>query len=335
MPPKRPDAAPKPDIRSSSPATASAGKGVETATSATFASTRQHAGGKQESTGTTERFANTKHNIALINDPKNGPRFTLTKKESGLVEKPETKSPLSATERTSRERPSDSPGTARTEKAATASVPPPMPSPTPAGPNTRDDQAGAGGASSGMQMRRPLGPSGVPPAGVPPEKVPVDSSKTFVGPNGTFYDESWRWMDWRGTKRSWNWPAALSFGHWFAYRRLYGHAALNLAWLMTLTAALVNNVHVAVVAGLLILTPVLLGYYANTLYFLAFRRAVAHVTEKGQGSYDELMSQLAKAGGVAPRAPWFLAALTIAGIGLTLAATYYGRGALQVNIWPL
>ena len=28
--------------------------------------------------------------------------------------------------------------------------------------------------------------------------VPVDSVKTFVGPNGTYYDESWRWNGWAG-----------------------------------------------------------------------------------------------------------------------------------------
>ena len=46
-------------------------------------------------------------------------------------------------------------------------------------------------------------------------------TKTFVGPNGTYYDERWRWMEWRGRSRSWNWSAALTFGGWLAYRRLY------------------------------------------------------------------------------------------------------------------
>ncbi len=335
MPPKNPDAAAEPEVLPSPAATGSAKEDAETTASATFANTRQHVADKQDTTATTERFANTKHNIALINDPKNGPRFTLTKKESGLVEKPGARPSPSSREWTRPDPFPKAPDATKAEAAAAASETAQRPNPAqPASREAKEDDAGAGGEPATMQMRLPLGPSSVPPAAMPPGKVPVDSSKTFVGPNGTFYDESWRWMDWCGTKRSWNWPAALSFGHWFAYRRLYGHAAAHLAWLMALTAALVNNVHVALVAGLLILTPVLTGFYANTLYFLAFRRAVAHVTEKGKGSYDELMAQLAKAGGVAPKAPWFMAALTIAGIGLTLLATYYGRGGFLLNIWP-
>ena len=51
-----------------------------------FANTKQHVAGRQSEGGPTELFTNTKLNIALINDPKNGPRFTMTKRESGLDE---------------------------------------------------------------------------------------------------------------------------------------------------------------------------------------------------------------------------------------------------------
>ena len=61
-----------------------------------------------------------------------------------------------------------------------------------------------------------------------PGVTPLDSTKTFVGPNGTYYDERWRYMEWRGRSRSWNWAAALSFGGWLAYRRMYAAAALYL-----------------------------------------------------------------------------------------------------------
>ena len=54
-----------------------------------------------------------------------------------------------------------------------------------------------------------------------PTSRPLDSTKTFVGTNGTYYDERWRFMEWRGRRRSWNWAAALSFGGWLAYRRMY------------------------------------------------------------------------------------------------------------------
>lgn len=308
---------------------------------ATFANTKQHVADRQNSPDGVQRFANTKHNIALINDPKNGPRFTLTKKESGLIEQPGAPSTPSATDKTE---PNQAPTVideAKTDVNETkadqkAGDPRPAPASTTTKPETQTAAGHVGPRSEEPEppTPRPRGPLGVPPAAEPPSKVPVDSSKTFVGPNGTFYDEAWRWMDWRGTKRSWNWPAALTFGHWFAYRRLYWHAGAYIGWLMALAAAAVSNVHVGLVAGLLILTLGLTGLYGNTLYFLVFRRAVAHVTEKGEGSYDELKVQLAKAGGVNPKAPWFMAGLTIIGIGAALAAVFYGRGGFTINIWP-
>lgn len=302
-----------------------------------FASTNQHVAGKQKLVDATERFTHTKQNIALINDPKNGPRFTLTKKELGLVETAAPTPPSTAAgpgaghARTSGHDPMSG-GVGEHSAAATT------PATTHAGAKAAAE-ASAADAPAADHRERAKKPApflpGVPPAAERPSKVPVDSSKTFVGPNGTYYDKSWRWMDWRGTKISWNWPAALTFGHWFAYRRLYGHAAVYLGCLMALAAALVNNIHVAVVAGLFIALPVLTGLYANTLYFLVFRRAVAHVTEKGEGSYDELKGQLADAGGINAKAPWFMAGLTIGGIGLALLATIYGRSGFLINLWPL
>lgn len=311
----------------------------EPAENASFANTRQHVADRQKDFAATERFTNTKQNIALINDPKNGPRFTLTKKESGHVEQPGTKPAPPATDKPG----SDHGPKAPNDPTTGANRKPGNPTPAPASATPRPEvaavneavgSAGARQQEAPSSMRRPPGPSGVPPAAEPPSKVPIDSSKTFVGPNGTYYDESWRWMDWRGTKRSWNWPAACSFGHWLAYRRLYWQAGLYILWLAALTAALVNNVHVGLVAGLLILGLVLTGQYANTLYFLAFRRAVAHVTEKGEGSYDELKRQLARAGGVSAKAPWFMASLTTIAIALVLFATFYERGAFLINLWP-
>ena len=164
--------------------------------------------------------------------------------------------------------------------------------------------------------------------------MPIDSSKTFVGHNGTYYDESWRWMDWRGTRRSWNWPAALSFGHWFAYRRLYMLAGLHLLWLAGLAAAAVNDIPILGLALLALLMVGLAGVYGNTLYFRAFRRAVDHVTRNGEGSYEELRGQLADAGGTRVAAPCIMAVLAIAGIASALAATYHLRGGFFFNLWP-
>jgi len=307
---------------------------------ATFANTKQHVADRQKAFVTTEqRFAHTKQNIALINDPKNGPRFTLTKKESGHIDTPDAEPTPSAKNESIPDPTSESEAANKLEneaegKAAEAGVAPEL-GPEPVGHENIDwltDSAEQEIPAS--TANEPIGPLGVPPAAKPPDKVPIDSSKTFVGPNGTFYDEAWRWMDWRGAKRSWNWSAALSFGHWFAYRRLYGHAGAYVVWLVCLAAALVNNLHVGVVAGLLILSLILVGFYTNTLYLLVFKNAVAEVTENGEGSYDDLRQQLADAGGVNPNAPWYMAGLTVMGIGMALAATFFVRDAFLINIWP-
>lgn len=313
--------------------------------SSAFANTRQHTADRQADGGTIERFTNTKLNIALINDPKNGPRFTMTKREQGVGEKDEA--PAAKDEpQTPREIP---------ESAAPPAKPNSQPSPPAiknvAASNRFERTDAANGASALATPRAPEPPKpedkATPaallakpaPAEMPPppeaqQKVPIDSSKTFVGHNGNYYDESWRWMDWRGTNRSWNWPAALSFGHWFAYRRLYLFAGLHLVWLAGLAAAAVNDIPILGLALLAILMVGLAGVYGNKLYFRAFRRAVDHVTRNGEGSYEELRGQLADAGGTRTAAPCIMAAVTIASIASALAATYYLRGGFFFNLWP-
>ncbi len=110
--------------------------------------------------------------------------------------------------------------------------------------------------------------------------VPVDSAKTFVGPNGTYYDERWRWMEWRGLKRSWNWAAALSLGGWFAYRKFYGLAALYLGWLALLLAAALDGASLRLLLIVQLIVAVIVGYYGNTLYQLRFRRMSWKVARK-------------------------------------------------------
>jgi hypothetical protein len=286
---------------------------------ATFANTRQHLASRLGDQPGVERFANTKLNIALINDPKNGPRFTMTKRESGLGE--QTEEPKAAVERAG-----EADKAVESPPAPAAKTAEPISPPKPAAAEAEPARA----TTSASQTA----PIGVPPAAEPPARTPIDSSKTFVGPNGTYYDESWRWMDWRGTRRSWNWSAALSFGHWFAYRRLYWIAGLYLVWLGGLAAAAVNDAPILLLAVLALAMVGLTGAYANSLYFQAFRRAVSHVTEKGEGDYQELKGQLAAAGGADPTAPFAMAAMTLATIAAALGLTYYLRGDFALNFWP-
>ncbi len=314
-----------------------------------FANTRQHVAGKQADGSTIERFSNTKLNIALINDPKNGPRFTMTKRESGLgengdAEEPSNtpKTPAEETKREAASSPPRMPAPPATETVAPASAGPQATISEARAPGPTSDRppvdAGASGPgpepmTSAAILAR-VTPSGVPPAAKPPDKVPIDSSKTFVGHNGTYYDESWRWMDWRGTRQSWNWPAALSLGHWFAYRRLYMLAGLHLLWLASLAAAAVNDIPILGLVIVALLITGLAGVYGNTLYFRAFRRAVDHVTKTGKGSYEELRGQLAQAGGTSIAALGVMATLSLIGVAGAIAVTYYLRGGFLFNLWP-
>ena len=148
--------------------------------------------------------------------------------------------------------------------------------------------------------------------------LPVDSAKTFVGPNGTYYDERWRWMEWRGLNRSWNWSAALTFGGWLAYRRFYALAALYLGWLGLLLMLTLGGAPLRDVAVLALIVAVVVGLYANTLYQLRFRRMSWKVAERHQDHAARLKA-LAEAGGVDRRAVWVMALLG-GGLGALLIA---------------
>ncbi len=302
---------------------------------ASFANTRQHVADRAEDGDATGRFVNTKLNIALINDPKNGPRFTMTKREAGLKDDSATAKRREEGGEADREAKDDAAKIEPTELPSTSSD---TAAPNPQSAEAKRDETPARQVEAApppaVQKARATAPTGVPPAAEPPAKVPVDSSKTFVGPNGTYYDESWRWMDWRGTKRSWNWPAALSFGHWFAYRRLYLPAGACLLFLAGVTAATVNDVPLLALMPLVLLMAGLAGVYGNILYFFKFRRAVDHVTEKGEGSYQELKGQLAASGGIDIRAAWIMGGATVCAIAAALGLTYHMRGGFAVNLWP-
>ena len=110
-----------------------------------------------------------------------------------------------------------------------------------------------------------------------PEILPIDSTKTFVGINSNYYDESWRLMEWRDVSRSWNWAAALSLGGWLAYRRLYDHAVLHAAWLTLLILLVLSGTPIRLVVLVQLIVAVLLGVYGNVLYRRRFRRAAVAV----------------------------------------------------------
>jgi len=46
--------------------------------------------------------------------------------------------------------------------------------------------------------------------------------RAAIGPRADYYLRSWREMDEKGKKTSWNWPACLLNVFWFAYRKMWG-----------------------------------------------------------------------------------------------------------------
>ena len=176
----------------------------------------------------------------------------------------------------------------------------------------------------------PIGPAALPAQPDGELVLPVDSAKTFIGPNGTYYDDHWRWMDWMGRTRSWNWAAATTFGGWLAYRRLHRLAALHLAWLGLLLGLALNGVPVPLIGSLLVIAAVVLGLYGNTLYFRRFKRVAVDVGQQ-HAEHRARLDALAAAGGTSRRA-----VLTLAGAGalvaiLIVALTRAGGGEIELS----
>ena len=169
----------------------------------------------------------------------------------------------------------------------------------------QDTEGGAEGSAPGLADEA-----------APPEVLPLDSTKTFVGPNGTYYDESWRLMEWRGANRSWNWAAALSLGGWLAYRRLYDHAVLHSVWLALLILLALSGTPLRLLVTVQIMVAVLLGVYGNALYRRRFRQA-AEAAARHDGDYPAQLAVLAVAGGTDRSAVWLMI-VAMAGVSAAL-----------------
>ena len=170
-------------------------------------------------------------------------------------------------------------------------------------------------AASGFGSRTRRRPPQIAPEGLETPVLPFDSTKTFVGPNGPYYDERWRWMEWRGRNRSWNWAAALTLGGWLAYRRLYALAVVYLGWIGVLVMMLLHHVVLPVTVVAQAGVAIVVGLYGNRLYQASFRRAALEVAQQ-HDEYAARVAALAGRGGVDARAAWAwaLAAAGLAGL---------------------
>lgn len=129
------------------------------------------------------------------------------------------------------------------------------------------------------------------------------SAKAFIGPNATYYDDRWRWMHWRGRSRTWNWAAAVSFGGWLAYRRMYGPALLHGGWLGLLVALALAGVPLVLLALAQVVVMLGLGFYGNNLYFRHYMRYARKLSEAHR-EHQSLLAATAEAGGVDARTVW-------------------------------
>jgi Protein of unknown function (DUF2628) len=160
------------------------------------------------------------------------------------------------------------------------------------------------------------------------EVLPLDLTKPFVGPNGTYYDERWRLMEWRGANRSWNWAAALSLGGWLAYRRLYDHVVLHSVWLTLLILLALSGTPIKLLVLIQVVVAGLLGVYGNALYRQRFRQA-AEAAARHDGEYAARLAVLTAAGGTDRRAVWLM---VVAIIGLSAALVAFRQSLDGIRI---
>jgi hypothetical protein len=163
-----------------------------------------------------------------------------------------------------------------------------------------------------------------------PGIIPLDSTKTFVGANGTYYDERWRFMEWRERRRDWNWAAALSFGGWLAYRRMYLAAAAFVVWLGLLVAMAVNGVLVWPLVVAQVVALLALGAYGNALYMTRFRRAALKAAQ-GDGRHQDRLDALARSGGTDRPAIYLMGLGGLAVVSGVVALTWWLRGNILLN----
>jgi hypothetical protein len=163
-----------------------------------------------------------------------------------------------------------------------------------------------------------------------PEITPIDSTKTFVGINGTYYDERWRFMEWRNKRRNWNWAAATSFGGWLAYRRMYLAAALFVVWIGLLVALAVNGVLIWPLAIAQVAALLALGSYGNALYMAQFRREALRAAQ-GDGQHQDRLEALARSGGTSRLAVYLMGMAGLAVAATVIWATHWAREGVVLN----
>lgn len=164
--------------------------------------------------------------------------------------------------------------------------------------------------------------AGVRDSGAPSEAAdaavePSLPAKLFIGQNATWYDDRWRWMEWRGRSLSWNGAAAASLGIWFGYRRMYRWLAVAMAWLGLVVILALTGVPLRILLSFQALVMLACGLYGNHLYLQHFRRIARGVAET-RHTHAAQVQAITAAGGVDQRTA-MVAAAGMAGLVLLVA----------------
>lgn len=187
------------------------------------------------------------------------------------------------------------PGTVPPVGAAPAPAPAPPPPPPPAAPQTAP---------------MPLVSAAAPAA-------PMDESLLLaaIGPNAAYYQERWRQMDEKRSSISWNWPACLVSGFWFAYRKMWLPLIVLVIVNVVISLAGASNPDFGKVSLLLTIgITFITGTFGNHLYRKHVQRLIAETSAFPRQTQAEALQ---KRGGVSQAAVFIL-------IGITLLITLIG-----------
>ncbi|MEZ5835527.1 MAG: DUF2628 domain-containing protein [Geminicoccaceae bacterium] len=152
------------------------------------------------------------------------------------------------------------------------------------------------------------------------EDIAIDEARTFVGPNASFYDESWRVMMWRGKRTSWNAHAALLGPVWFAYRRMFVSALTWIGWLQFVWIAHARGWPHWLLLTLVAAAMLTSGLLANGAYLQHFQRCASRA-RKASDSVLEQEKCLRTEGGTSPMAAYACVALVVVQSVLNLAGS--------------
>lgn len=166
----------------------------------------------------------------------------------------------------------------------------------------------------------PAPPPPAAPASLMAAPTPVDETLLLaaVGPNAAYYQERWRQMDEKQSSISWNWPACLVSGYWFAYRRMWVPLILLVVVNIVISAAGAANPEFGKVPLLLTIgITFITGAFGNHLYRKHVHRLVAETSTLPREAQVEALQ---KRGGVSQAAVFILLGITLLVMLVTVIA---------------